>query len=93
MSDWRKNPNLAECFENCVTMFRWLPEQRRNQRDQWIVEVKQRREALGMTRIELSAAAGRTRTYVASFERGCCGSENTYRHIADTLARLEAERG
>lgn len=90
MSEWRENPNLAECFENCVAMLHNMPEAPQPQRGG---EIKRRRKALGLSAATLARAAGFSGNSVyyavSRQERGSgCWSQR----IADTLDRLEAAR-
>jgi hypothetical protein len=93
MSDWRTNPNLVECFENCVAMLRGMPTAARcTERDRWVAEIRRRRAALGLSQESLSRAMGKTRSYVSKLEAGTHGGKDRYCRITNTLARLEAER-
>jgi len=89
MSNWRQNPNLLACFDNCVAMLHTMPVARPLSRGEII---KQRRLALGLSPIELGRAAGypcwRSHSPVCAMESG----EHWCQRIADTLSRLEAER-
>lgn len=89
MSDWRNNPNLTECFANCVAMFRGMPPSRPQSRADLL---KARRVALGISATQLGREAGYSegsaRSLVSDME---CGRKWCHR-IIDTLDRLEAER-
>lgn len=85
MSDWRSNPTLVECFDNCVAMFRCIAAKPIVSRD-----IRGRRQALGLSQSALASAAGYRRSdYVSRAEKG---EVTTVGRICAALDRLEAER-
>lgn len=99
--NWRDNPNLVECFENCVAMFHAMPEAPPPKQvipcpisGKSLVggmsELRSRRLALGLRSYELCDLAGVPNGSVSETERGIRN-----RHapkIIAALDRLEAER-
>ena len=94
MSDWRQNPNLVECFENCVAMLRdriARPTPPLSTREQWAAEIKARRLALGLSQHQLGEAIGCREGPIGDFERVYSTSAERYRQLSAALDRLEAE--
>lgn len=93
MSDWRANPNLVECYENCVAMFHSMPVHRPDKSTSGAV-IRKRRIALGLSQRQLGLEAGYRPTTAGSsvgyVEREIWTAEHT--PIPATLDRLEAER-
>lgn len=100
MSDWRQNPNLVECFENCVAMFHEMPEApppkpviRCPLSGRSLVggmsEMRSRRLALGLRSYELCDLAGVPRGSVSMAERGIKNKHGP--EVVAALDRLEAE--
>lgn len=102
MSDWRKNPNLVECFDNCVAMFRTMPDARPIASPRIasplggrplvgaMTEVRRRRLALGLSQLQLAAAAGLHQAHISQLER--VELDGIAADIIAVLDRLEAER-
>lgn len=90
MSDWRANPNLVECFENCVAMFRGEARVRVPKPTEADI-VRQRRKSLGITQDTLAAMARVSKSSVFAAENDFA-SAGVFKRIVATLDRLEAER-
>lgn len=93
-SNWRDNPNLRQCFEDCVEMFRaisfgFMPAQETPTEKS---DLRLRREALGINQVRLSELAGTHKSLVSYVECHNCGQLGARRKIEATLDRLEAER-
>ena len=87
MSDWRDNPNLVECYENCVAMFRRASEPAPEQNTS--SKIRARRLALGLTQGELAARAVIPRVWISYAENGLYSPG--WANIIATLDRLEQQ--
>ena len=97
MSNWRDNPNLIECYENCVAMFRgekitpWAQPFKQNiiTRPDQSIEIMERRLALRLSQRELAAHAGMNQSFISRAENG--SSRSVWPVIISTLDRLEQQ--
>ena len=95
MSNWRDNPNLVECYENCIAMFRgekitpWARPFKIKIAPEQSVEIMERRLALRLSQRDLAAHVGINQSFISRAENG--SSRSVWPVIISTLDRLEQQ--